>query len=97
MIFAATSTAGQQGWITIALYFVVFFAVFYLFIIMPRKKQEKKQTELVAALKRGDKIVTIGGIRGEISKVKDETVVVKVNDNSEIEFIKKAIAYKTED
>jgi preprotein translocase subunit YajC len=61
---------------------------------MPRKKQEKKHQELVEALKRGDKVITIGGIKGEISKVKEETVMLKVSENTEIEMLKKAIAYK---
>ena len=85
---------GQQGWLTLAIYFGVFLVVFYFFIIMPRKKQEKKHASLLSDLKRGDKVVTIGGLRGEVAKVKDDTVLIKVNDNSELEFIKKAIAYK---
>jgi len=85
---------GQQGWLTMAIYFGVFLAVFYFFIIMPRKKQEKKHANLLNDLKRGDKVVTIGGLRGEVARVKDDTVSIKVNDNSELEFIKKAIAYK---
>lgn len=85
---------GQQGWLTMAIYFGVFLAVFYFFIIMPRKKQEKKHADLLSNLKRGDRVVTIGGLRGEVARVKDDTVSIKVNDNSELEFIKKAIAYK---
>ena len=96
-IMAAATTTAQQGWITIAIYFGVFLVIFYLFIIMPRKKQEKKHDEVLGSLKRGDKIVTIGGIRGEISKVKEDTMLVKVADNTEIEFVKKAISHKVED
>ncbi|HWQ74661.1 MAG TPA: preprotein translocase subunit YajC [Syntrophomonas sp.] len=93
---AAATTTSQQGWVTVAIYFGVFLVIFYLFIIMPRKKQEKKHDEVLDALKRGDKIVTIGGIRGEVSKIKEETIVVKVADNTEIEFVKKAISHKLE-
>lgn len=96
-IMAAATTTAQQGWITVAIYFGVFLLIFYLFIIMPRKKQEKKHDEVLGSLKRGDKIVTIGGIRGEISKVKEDTIVVKVADNTDIEFVKKAISHKIED
>jgi preprotein translocase subunit YajC len=93
---AAAATNAQQGWITVALYFGVFMVIFYLFIIMPRKKQEKKHDSLLESLKRGDKIVTIGGIRGEISKVKEDTIMVKVAENTEIEIVKKAISHKIE-
>lgn len=96
-IMAAATTAAQQGWINVAIYFGVFLLIFYFFIIMPRKKQEKKHDEVLGSLKRGDKIVTIGGIRGEISKVKEDTIVVKVADNTDIEFVKKAISHKIED
>lgn len=96
-IMAAATPTAQQGWITIAIYFGVFLLIFYLFIIMPRKKQEKKHDEALGSLKRGDKIVSIGGIRGEISKIKEDTIVVKVADNTEIEFVKKAISHKIED
>lgn len=96
-IMAAATTTTQQGWVTVAIYFGVFLVIFYVFIIMPRKKQEKKHDTVLESLKRGDKIVTIGGIRGEISKVKEDTIMVKVADNTEIEFVKKAISHKIED
>jgi len=84
----------QNQWIQLAIWFVLFIGIFYVFIIMPRKKQEKKHQDMVSALKRGEKVVTIGGIKGEIAKVKEETVILKVSDNVEIEMLKKAIAYK---
>jgi preprotein translocase subunit YajC len=89
--------AQQQGWLTIAVYFGVFLGIFYFFILMPRKKQEKKHKELLATMKRGDVVVTIGGIRGEITKIKENTVLVKTNNSAEIEFLKSAIAYQFED
>ncbi len=88
---------GQQGWLTIAIYFGVFLGIFYFFIIMPRKKQEKKHKEILASIKRGDRVVTIGGLRGAIAKINEDTVLIKINDSTEIEFLKNAIAYKVED
>lgn len=84
----------QNQWIQLAIWFVLFIGIFYVFIIMPRKKQEKKHQDMVSGLKRGEKVVTIGGIKGEIAKVKEETVMLKVSENVEIEMLKKAIAYK---
>jgi len=90
--------AAQQGsWLTIAIYFGGFLGIFYFLIIMPRKKQEKKHKATLASLKRGDRVVTIGGLRGEISKIKEDIVLIKINDSTEIEFLKNAIAYKVED
>jgi preprotein translocase subunit YajC len=61
---------------------------------MPRKKQEKKHNSLLEALQRGDKVITIGGIKGEITRIKDDTVSLRVNETMQIELLKKAIAYK---
>lgn len=83
-------------WVTLVLYFGVFIGIFYVFIIMPRKKQEKKHGDFLAELKRGAKVVTIGGMRGEVVRIKDDVVVLKVSENTEIEFIKKAIAYEVD-
>ena len=82
----------QNRWVQLAIWFVLFIGIFYVFIIMPRKKQEKKHQDMVSSLKRGEKVATIGGSKGEIAKVKEETVLLKVGDNVEIEFLKKAIA-----
>lgn len=89
--------AQQQSWLTIAVYFGFFLLVFYGFIILPRKKQEKKHKEVIANLKRGDKVVTIGGMRGEVAKIKEDSIVIKANDSIELEFLKSAVAYKVED
>lgn len=89
--------AQQQGWLTFAIYFGIFLVFFYMFIIMPRKKQEKKHKEVLESLKRGDKVVTIGGIRGEITKVKEDVVLIKTTESTEIEFVKHAVAYKVEE
>ncbi|MDD4775995.1 MAG: preprotein translocase subunit YajC [Syntrophomonas sp.] len=86
-----------QTWLPTAIYLGVFLAIFYYLIIMPRKKQEKKHKEVIASLKRGDKVVTIGGLRGEVARVKEETMILKVNDTVEMEFLKTAVAYKEEE
>ncbi|MEN6325685.1 MAG: preprotein translocase subunit YajC [Syntrophomonas sp.] len=87
----------NESWLQMAIYFGAFMAIFYFLIIMPRRKQEKKHKEVLETLKKGDRVVSIGGIRGEIARIKEDFVVLKVSDNTEIEFIKKAIAYRVED
>lgn len=83
--------------ITLVLYFAGFIAIFYVFIIQPRKKQEKRHKELIENLKRGEKVVTIGGIRGEVTRIKEKTVTIKVSDNTDIEFLKTAVAYRADE
>jgi len=89
--------ADAQSWMSMLIWLGVFILIFYVFLIMPRKKEEKRHKTLLEELKKGDKVVSIGGINGVVSKIKDDTVVVKVNDDTEMEFLKKAIAYKNED
>ena len=89
--------ANAQSWLSMLVWLGVFILIFYVFLIMPRKKEEKRHKNLLDELKKGDKVVSIGGINGVIARIKDETVVLKVSENTEVEFLKKAIAYKVED
>ena|SRR5690554_4507960 len=66
--------------------------IFYFLIIRPQKKRDKEAKSMLASMKKGDKVVSIGGIRGTVVIVKETTVVVKVDDNTRIEFSKNAIA-----
>ena len=72
--------------------FVLIILIFYFLIIRPQKKRDKETKAMLAAMKKGDKVVTIGGIHGTIITVKDQTVVVKVDDSARIEFSKSAIS-----
>ncbi len=66
--------------------------IFYFFIIRPQNKKNKETQKMLAGLKKFDKVVTIGGIRGVVQTVKEQSVIVKVDDNAKIEFTKGAIA-----
>lgn len=67
---------GVAGYMPI-IWLVVMFAVFYFLLIRPQKKQEKKQREMLAALQVGDMVVTVGGVCGKISKLKDDYVYIE--------------------
>lgn len=88
---AASGAAGASGTSSIIM-LVVMLLVFYFLLIRPQKKRDKEAKAMMAALKKGDKIVTIGGIRGTIATVRENTVVIKVEDDSKIEFNKSAIS-----
>ena len=66
--------------------------IFYFLVIRPQNKKQKETQKMIEALKKGDKIATIGGIRGVVTAVKDNTVTVKVDENTKIEFTKSAIS-----
>jgi preprotein translocase subunit YajC len=76
---------------------VALFAIFYFLIIRPQQKQAKAHKEMVANLKKGDKIVTNGGLIVEVAKVEETYLVIKNNDNSEMKLMKEFVAKLLED
>jgi preprotein translocase subunit YajC len=72
--------------------FVAIIAIFYFLIIRPQNKKQKETQKMLSALKKGDKIVTIGGIHGTIQTVKEQTVIVKVDEDTKLEFSRSAIS-----
>lgn len=89
---ASDGTAAGGSMVTTLITFGVIILIFYFLIIRPQKKRDKEAKDMIAAIKKGDKIVTIGGIRGTVAVVKDSTVIIKVDDNTRIEFNKNAIS-----
>ena len=86
----------MQGQMTTTIItFVLIILIFYFLIIRPQKKRDKETKAMLAAMKKGDRVVTIGGIHGTIITVKDQTVVVKVDDSARIEFSKSDISTVT--
>lgn len=83
--------------ITIIAYFAIFFLFFWVFAVWPRKRQDKKHTAMVESLTKGEMVVTIGGIKGEIVRIKDKFIILRVAENTEIEILGKAVAYRVED
>ena len=79
------------------LYVVVLVAAFYFLIIRPQQQRQRETRELMAALSTGDRVITVGGMHGTVVKVLDSTVILRVLDNSEIEFEKAAIGRITQD
>jgi len=87
----ASSAAGSTGsMMTTFVTFGLIIVIFYFLIIRPKRDKETK--EMLAAIKKGDKVVSIGGIHGTVVAVKETTVVVKVDDNTRIEFSRNAIS-----
>ncbi|MDR1363731.1 MAG: preprotein translocase subunit YajC [Spirochaetaceae bacterium] len=72
--------------------FILIIAIFYFLIIRPQNKKQKETQKMLSELKKGDKVVTIGGIHGSIASVKDNSVLIKVDDNVKIEISRSAVA-----
>ena len=86
----ATSTTGSFGSLIVTV--VLMIGIFYFFLIRPQNKKQKEMEKMLAALKKGDKVVTIGGIHGVVSSTKEKTIILKVDDNTKLEFNRSAIA-----
>ena len=71
---------------------VALFAIFYFLIIRPQQTQAKAHKEMVTNLKKGDKIVTNGGLMVEVTKVEDTYFVVKNSDGTEMKLIREFVA-----
>jgi len=71
---------------------VLIFGIFWFFLIRPQQKQKKEHQNMLNNLSVGDKIVTIGGIKGKIIKINDNNIRVRVSSNVDIDFIKNAVS-----
>jgi preprotein translocase subunit YajC len=78
---------GMSMWIMLAL----MFAVMYFFMIRPQKKQQKELQNFRDSLKKGDKVVTIGGIYGTVTEIKEASVLIEVDNGVKIRVSKQAL------
>ena len=78
---------GAMRWVMMALIFVVM----WFFMIRPQRKQQKELQAFRDGLKKGDKVVTIGGIYGTVCEIKDTTVLIEVDNNVKIRVSKQAL------
>lgn len=83
---------GQSNPIAAFLPLVLLVVIFYFMLIRPQQKRAKQHRQMLQELKAGDDAVTIGGLRGVVAAVTDDTVVLRVADNVKLTFNKSAIA-----
>lgn len=84
----------QQGTTALLIQFLPFamiLAIFYLMVLMPMRKRQRKVQEFQASLKAGDRVVTTGGIYGTITKVTDQLVQLQIAQNVRIDIAKASI------
>jgi len=96
-LYAAAPQAGQPSLLASLLPLIILFAIFYFLVILPQQRQAKKHKEMVENLKKGDKIITTGGIIAEVVKNEPEFLKVKINDNVEVKLDKSAVTRKLND
>ncbi|MFB3850979.1 MAG: preprotein translocase subunit YajC [Acidobacteriota bacterium] len=86
-------TQGQnQNPIMAFLPLILLIVIFYFMLIRPQQKRAKEHRMMLSELKAGDKVFTVGGIRGTVVAVDDLKIVLRVSDNTKISFNKSAVA-----
>ncbi len=85
---------GSEGILGMILPFVIVIAIFFFLIILPQKKKDKQKKAMVDAMRKGDKVVTIGGLRGTVVGLddRDGIVTIRVSGDVKLEYLKSAIA-----
>lgn len=92
----AMSQQGQGGSSLLNfLPFVLIIFVFYFMIIRPQQKKQKERQKLLDSLKKGDKVVTVGGAHGTVVGLEDKTIVVQLAENVKVKYDRSAVAQIT--
>lgn len=76
-IFLLQGAGGAQGSLLLVAQIALFIGIFYFLLIRPQRAEQKRHREMVASLKRGDRVATMGGLVGEIVAINDETATLK--------------------
>jgi preprotein translocase subunit YajC len=89
---APATSSGGMGALTNFLPLILIVVVFYFFMIRPQMKKQKAAKKFMEEIKKGDKIVTIGGILGKIAEIQDTTFIIEVEDGTKIKILKTAVS-----
>ena len=90
-IFLQAEAAGGLGVLQQLLPFLLIIVVFYFFMIRPQMKRQKELKKYREELKKGDKVITTGGIYGKVSEIKDAHVMMEISNGVVIKIDKSAI------
>jgi preprotein translocase subunit YajC len=80
-----------QGLSTTLLMFAIIIGIFYFMILRPQQKRQKERQKLLEALKKGDRVITSGGMYGTIAGIDEKTVLIQVADNVKMKFERSSV------
>lgn len=96
-ILDAQAPAQQGGGLSMWIMLILIFAIMWFFMIRPQRKQQKELEKFRNELKKGDKVVTAGGIFGTVAEIQDRTVLIKVDGEVKLRVDKNSIVRDTTD
>lgn len=85
-----TATGNANGW-QMWVMLILIFIVMWFFMIRPQRKQQKELQKFRDGLKKGDRVVTVGGIYGTVCEVKEKTLIIEVDSNVKIKIDKNSV------
>jgi len=89
-VFALQTAPAQNIWVQL-FPFAMMLLIFYLLVLMPMRKRQKKVQQFQAALKVGDRVITTGGIYGQVTRISDASVQLQVADKVRIEVARAGV------
>jgi preprotein translocase subunit YajC len=89
--------AGGGGGIEVLALPLLFFGIFYLLVFRPQQRQAKKQREFLQNIKVGDRVVTSGGLHGEITGLTDTTITLEIADRVRVKVTRAAVTGKSQE
>ncbi len=92
IIFATGGGGGGPSQFPLLFVILATFAIFYFILIRPQQRKQKQVRKMIEELKKGDRVMTNGGIFGTVVGFKENIAVVKIDENTKIEILKSAIA-----
>ncbi len=87
----APSGSGSGAVMTQVLFFAAIFAIFYFLLIRPQQRQKKEREATLSAVKKGDRVVTTGGLHGIVVGLNEHTMTLKVADQVRVDFDRSAL------
>lgn len=81
----------MEGIAPLILFFVLMFAAMYFLMIRPQRKRQREQEQLLSELRKGTRVVTTGGIHGQVESVSDDSVVLTVESGATIRVAKPSV------
>jgi len=86
---------GGGSMVSTLIFFGLIFVIFYFMILRPQQKRTKDRQKMLESVKKGDRVVTSGGMHGKVINVDDKTLLVEVGDNIKLKFDRSAVTAVT--
>jgi len=98
LVMSQPTEGGEGSGFLGLLPFLLIFLIFYMLLIRPQIKQQKKKQSMIKALKKGDSVITVGGLHGTIEGVKEseDIIILKIADNTKVKVSRSSVAIAKE-